>query len=100
MPKTNGGEEEAEAVEAEGAVEEREPGEVTESMAAADGEESVPAMRRTWKQLIPSWKDISLIDLQITVHHYMRENCTSYTSGTRARRGLPILELRQRYMSI
>ena len=47
-----------------------------------------------------SWKDISLIDLQITVHHYMRENCTSYTSGTRARRGLPILELRQHYMSI
>ena len=103
VPKTNGGEEVEEVagvVEAAGAVEEREPGEVTESMAAADGEESVPAMWRTWKQLIPSWKDISLIDLQITVHHYMIENCTSYTSGTRARRGLPILELRQRYISI
>ena len=62
VPKTNGGEEveeEAGVVEAAGAVEEREPGEVTESMAAADGEESVPAMRKAWKQLIPSWKDIS-----------------------------------------
>ena len=45
MPETNGGEEEAEAVEAEGAVEGREPDEVTDSMAVADGEESVPAMQ-------------------------------------------------------